>query len=37
MLQALSRLDVTEFNQTLTMLEITGKVRSLGGGQWSLN
>lgn len=30
-----SKLDVTEFNQTLTMLEITGKIRSLGAGQWS--
>ncbi len=31
-----SALPVTEFNQTLTMLEITGKVRSLGAGQWTL-
>lgn len=32
-----SRMDVALFNQTLTMLEITGKVRSLGGGQWTSN
>ena len=31
-----SKLDVTRFNQTLTMLEITGKIRALGGGQWAL-
>lgn len=31
-----SQLEVTRFNQTLTMLEITGKVRSLGANQWSL-
>jgi DNA processing protein len=31
-----SKLDVGEFNQTLTMLEISGKVRSLGANQWSL-
>lgn len=31
-----SGLDITLFNQTLTMLEITGKVRSLGANQWSL-
>lgn len=37
MLLAESKLEVALFNQTLTMLEITGKVRSLGGGQWSLS
>jgi DNA processing protein len=37
MLLAGSNLSVTEFNQTLTMLEITGKVRPLGGGQWTLS
>lgn len=31
-----SNLEVALFNQSLTMLEITGKIRSLGGGQWSL-
>ena len=36
-LQARSQLEVTAFNQTLTMLEITGKIRSLGAGQWTLN
>jgi len=36
LLQA-SQLDVAECNQTLTMLEITGKIRSLGANQWTLN
>ncbi len=31
-----SHLEVTIFNQTLTMLEITGKIRSLGPGQWGI-
>jgi DNA processing protein len=31
-----SELEIGEFNQTLTMLEITGKIRSLGANQWSL-
>ena len=31
-----SKLDVAAFNQTLTMLEITGKIRSLGAGNWTL-
>ncbi len=31
-----SRMDVGQFNQTITMLEITGKVRALGANQWSL-
>lgn len=35
-LQAQSMLPPAIFNQTLTMLEITGKIRSLGGGHWSL-
>jgi DNA processing protein len=35
-LLAASGLDVARFNQTLTMLEITGKARSLGGRQWAL-
>lgn len=36
-LLASSKLSVTEFNQTLTMLEITAKIRSLGAGQWTLS
>ena len=32
-----SNLSVDEFNQSLTMLEITGKARSLGAGQWAIN
>ncbi len=35
-LQAASGLSVEIYNQTLTMLEITGKIRSLGANQWSL-
>jgi DNA processing protein len=35
-LQRQSGLDIQRFNQTLTMLEITGKIRSLGANQWSL-
>lgn len=35
-LQDESKLSVSEFNQTLTMLEITGKVRSTGAGHWSI-
>lgn len=35
-LLAHSALGATVFNQTLTMLEITGKVRPLGAGHWSL-
>jgi DNA processing protein len=31
-----SGLEVREFNQALTMLEISGKVHPLGGNQWSL-
>ncbi len=31
-----SALEVVRFNQSLTMLEITGKVRSLGANRWSL-
>lgn len=34
-LQRQSSLDISAFNQTLTMLEITGKVRSLGANQWT--
>lgn len=35
-LQRLSGLSADAFNQTLTMLEITGKIRPLGAGHWSL-
>jgi DNA processing protein len=35
-LQSRGGLPIEQFNQTLTMLEITGKVRSLGANQWSL-
>lgn len=31
-----SRLDVSLFNQTLTMLEISGKIRPLGANHWSI-
>lgn len=31
-----SRLEARSFNQTLTMLEITGKIRPLGAGHWGL-
>jgi DNA processing protein len=34
-LQRQSGLDIQKFNQTLTMLEITGKIRSLGANHWS--
>ncbi len=32
----LSNLDVQLFNQTMSMLEITGKIRPLGGGHWAI-
>lgn len=35
-LQRASQLDIASFNQTLTMLEISGKIRSLGANQWAL-
>ncbi|HET8709594.1 MAG TPA: DNA-processing protein DprA [Candidatus Saccharimonadales bacterium] len=35
-LQAKSNLDTVLFSQTLTMLEITGKIRSTGANHWSL-
>ncbi len=31
-----SGLNVSQFNQALTMLEISGKVRALGGNQWGI-
>jgi DNA processing protein len=36
-LQALSNLEIQAFNQNLTMLEITGKIRSLGNNKWALS
>jgi DNA processing protein len=36
-LLAASQMEVGLFNQTLTMLEITGKIRSLGANQWTLS
>ena len=35
-LLAKSELEISLFNQTLTMLEIRGQVRALGGNRWSL-
>ncbi|MBC7581357.1 DNA-protecting protein DprA [Aeromicrobium sp.] len=35
-LQRGSRLDIAAFNQTLTMLELSGKIRPLGAGNWAL-
>jgi DNA processing protein len=35
-LHALSKLRIEQFNQALTMLEINGKIRSLGANHWSL-
>ncbi len=32
-----SKLSTSEFNQVLTMLEIGGKIRAVGGNQWALN
>lgn len=32
-----SELEVSQFNQTLTMLEITGKVRPLGNNHWGIS
>lgn len=32
-----SQLDIALFNQTMTMLEITGRIRALGGNQWALS
>lgn len=36
-LQAGSSLSAEVFNQTLTMLEITGKIRPLGAGHWGIS
>ena len=35
-LQQQSGLTVSEFSQTLTMLEIGGLIRGLGGNQWTV-
>ncbi|HWT56218.1 MAG TPA: DNA-processing protein DprA [Candidatus Microsaccharimonas sp.] len=35
-LQRSSQLDIAQFNQTLTMLELSGKIRPLGAGHWAL-
>lgn len=35
-LQIKSKIGISAFSQTLTMMEITGKVRALGGNQWTL-
>jgi len=36
-LQAQVKIGTAEFNQTLTMMEITGKIKPLGGNQWTRN
>ena len=35
-LQAAADMPATEFQQTLSMLEITGKIAAQGGGNWTL-
>jgi len=35
-LQSQSGIDASEFAQTITMMEITGTIRGLGGNQWTL-
>jgi DNA processing protein len=35
-LQASSKLPPQRFSQTLTMMEITGKIHALGGGHWTI-
>jgi DNA processing protein len=35
-IQLESGVDVSEFSQALTMMEITGTIRALGGNQWTL-
>lgn len=35
-LRRLSESDVSEFAQTLTMMELSGTIRALGGNQWTL-
>lgn len=36
-LQVASKLSASDFNQTLTMLEITGKIHPTGAGHWSIS
>lgn len=36
-LQVMSRLDVVAFNQTLTMLELSGKIRPIGADHWAMS
>lgn len=35
-IQRVSSLNIAAFNQTLTMLELSGKIRPLGAGHWTL-
>ena len=35
-LQGLSEVDVVEFSRAITMMEISGTIRALGGNQWTL-
>jgi DNA processing protein len=35
-LHILSKMEISEFSNTITMLEISGIIRSLGGNQWTL-
>ena len=35
-LQFGSGANVSEFNQALTMMEVTGKIRSIGSNQWTI-
>ena len=35
-LQTLSKLEASDFSTTLTMMEISGTIRALGGNQWTL-
>ena len=35
-LQCKSDMDISEFSQTITMMEISGTIRALGGSQWTL-
>jgi predicted Rossmann fold nucleotide-binding protein DprA/Smf involved in DNA uptake len=36
-LQAASNMNAQEFQQTLSMMEITAKIRPIGGGKWNLS
>ncbi len=35
-LQVLSEVDIVEFSRAITMMEISGTIRALGGNQWTL-